>query len=400
MDLSEIRFHVATFLTHTDHKTCSLVCKVWYQDFSPLVWESINVRKSLALNTEDYTKWLSCVRTHARWFKYLDYPHDTLVPQELHDILLDQCRSLKSVTVTSKYSNDWNLINSLAKVNPDLHKVIQDSVTAIHIRDSTSISFSLRRIDNQDDIDSDEISNEDIVSKCTERDANLLKHLSVDDIEEDDAIYRLLSLLIHSGLSNKVKGMNLGSHLFHDNQLIALINSIPEHQLRMVKMWFNESDVIRTLVERQYQSLKLLSCYTPRSLENDVVVSILMTCNRLRHLDLDMFNSLDLRAILGGPWKCTEMEEMKLPLDLNPICTDRSLYEIAFAEKDNIQPYRREHEQAELVFTHRLAGLPKLRRVDFGRLTLNSNPVMICYWPQCVRDLEGLRKVYRDIKTG
>ncbi|KAF9969511.1 hypothetical protein BGZ73_008108 [Actinomortierella ambigua] len=364
VDMADILLQIASHLSPADYKVCAVVCKAWHQNFQPLVWRSLNA---------------------------------------LNFILLNRCRSLKSITVSTEGLTHWKKLDKLIRLNPGVSNVLQDKTTALDVNYS-SLSLRIKRSEKQD-------------TDTQDLDAHALspRKFAVRDIEEDIAIDRLSAILEQAGHEEYDSGYDYGyyweeelyglrsihtlrltSGRIDDSPLVALVAALAKNSLQEATISAEDGDIFRTLIQKQHESLVRLFGFIHGWPRHDIVASILDKCSNLQLLDLDLDDSLDIRAVLNGPWACKDIEEMVLPLDIDPDCNDPELRRIAWREKLEIHPYRDEHEQAELVFVYLLAKLKSLRRVDFGDLRLNNHCVMQGFWPgACI--LNTIPTEYREV---
>ncbi|KAF9970332.1 hypothetical protein BGZ73_006967 [Actinomortierella ambigua] len=95
---------------------------------------------------------------------------------------------------------------------------------------------------------------------------------------------------------------------------------------------------------------------------------ILTQCTSLRTLNVDLvkYDSglIDLRHLIGEPWKCTMLEELVLPITLDRRHQETSLEDIAADEKEGLAKTSEmtKWQKAEAVFMKRLGSLTRLRR--------------------------------------
>ncbi|KAF9970331.1 hypothetical protein BGZ73_006966 [Actinomortierella ambigua] len=108
---------------------------------------------------------------------------------------------------------------------------------------------------------------------------------------------------------------------------------------------------------------------------------ILAQCPGLRTLKVDLVwfgvGLIDIRHLIGEPWKCTLLEELELPITLDRRCKEASLKNIAADEKEDLAKTSKmvEWQQAEAVFMKRLGSLTRLRRLNLhGRFDRKSKP--------------------------
>ncbi|KAF9162484.1 hypothetical protein DFQ26_003506 [Actinomortierella ambigua] len=406
MDLTEIRLHVGSYLSGADHKACAIVCKAWHRDFQSLVWKSLNARRSLLLSLTQRKKWLSSVRANAHWVRHLLYPHDTRDSEELDFILLNRCRSLQSIVMSAKGLVEWQKLNKLVSLNSSVSHVLVDRTTTFEFHNHSSVRVEVKRSYNQD-TDTNDLTNQAPQPGRFTR--TLPENMAVDRllaVIEEAAAEAEEDAHGHQGYwygqdettdLRPTRTLRLVSTRSDDGPLVSLVNAIPKHCLKEATLFAEDPNIFRALIQRQHQRLERLSGSTPGWPHHDVVSSILEQCSKLQVLDLRLDQPLDIRAILNGPWACTEIEEMTLPLDIDPDCNDRALLDIAYRHKLEIHPYRDEHEQAELVFVYLLRAMKNLRRVDFGALSLNSHPVMRGFWPQDAPILRTIPTQYREV---
>ncbi|KAF9359414.1 hypothetical protein BGX34_008356 [Mortierella sp. NVP85] len=98
--LPELRQHITRYLDFETLKVFSLVCKVWYLDAYPILWDrfSCKVPWWCSMTPEEYEVWLEIIRRNASSFKHIYHDEcDEPISPRIRDLLLDRCHDLATI---------------------------------------------------------------------------------------------------------------------------------------------------------------------------------------------------------------------------------------------------------------------------------------------------------------
>ncbi|KAF9346619.1 hypothetical protein BGX34_003767, partial [Mortierella sp. NVP85] len=143
--LPELRQHIARHLDFAALKVCSLVCKAWYLDFHPLLWEwfAHRIPKSHSGPPEAYAAWVSIISKKAQFFRHITHKEfRRSISPVIRDTLLDRCYGLITVEVfitggsTMETARYWEgTLRPLIERN-------KASLRRLQLREATEISMT------------------------------------------------------------------------------------------------------------------------------------------------------------------------------------------------------------------------------------------------------------------
>ncbi|KAK3806664.1 MAG: hypothetical protein J3Q66DRAFT_445255 [Benniella sp.] len=135
-----------------------------------------------------------------------------------------------------------------------------------------------------------------------------------------DALWRLTSLTVHEKQSG------------HERALPGILEAIHPHQLRRAYVYRMDSECIAKLIEKQHQSLELLSVQLEKG-HTGALADILATCGRLKRLIFSGLPFVNIGTLIDPqkPWVCTELEDfegdfgLSIPIEPHPLVSDNDV---------------------------------------------------------------------------
>ncbi|KAK3821720.1 MAG: hypothetical protein J3Q66DRAFT_155612, partial [Benniella sp.] len=136
---------IARYLDFAALKVCSLVCKAWYLDFHPLLWEWFTHRipKSHSGPPEAHAAWVSIISKKAQFFRHIQHKEfRRSISPTIRDTLLDRCHGL--ITIEA-FITGGSTIETARYWEGTLRPLIERNKTSLRrlqLRESTQISMT------------------------------------------------------------------------------------------------------------------------------------------------------------------------------------------------------------------------------------------------------------------
>lgn len=460
LTLPEVRIIVSQYLDFTSRKACALVSKAWHADFRPSVWERVFIPGLMdrARTKEDKRALLTSVRNNIHCIKqysysaYSEYSYQDVF-YELHQLFLDQCHSLVSIEVATRYSSYWETFLALIKQNKqdlrylhlqaegqverhwtdrqvhtllaghsNLRRLTLNCVSTISgLIQALAACPSLRELLVRNHLGPDRydcyeegvgrrLINYDDIKDLPQLATHNLQTLDLNSCADDElgsllaTCPKIDSLSLRIGLLTSHNLLaTMASHplyslctlklRYYDGmpKIKSILAAFPPHQLHDVSLLGVEANDVQQLVECQHKSLMAIDIHSIRWWPYQEVLTLLASCPLLKTITVTTNSVVDIRYLISRPWICSNLEVFEIALGLDRASADLELLSHASVEKEEVAPGRDECEQAEMVFLKQLGQLTKLRDLTFNHCHQDSKePAQSCLTWRLSRGLGSL----------
>ncbi|KAF9161487.1 hypothetical protein DFQ26_004508 [Actinomortierella ambigua] len=164
--------------------------------------------------------------------------------------------------------------------------------------------------------------------------------------------------------------------LHSSNNMADVMDAIPIRQLRSVVLYSPDNSAIRSVVERQGQSLERIHFYSSDT--DPRLATVLFECPRLKEYRvLQAYGYLDIHELLLKPWVCMDLRVLSIPIalsqdssDTDPLDPSEQTNALAHPSlgRGRPSPLCPKWKVADVLFTGRLRVLTRLYEVNFGDL--------------------------------